>query len=51
MLSTNIRQTEFFSTFVVNFIGFTYTYRESGGNHTWKVWRLYLAERSPKFFR
>ena len=32
-------------------IGFKYTYRESVGSHTWKEWRLYLAELAPKFFR
>ena len=32
-------------------IGFKYTYRESEGSHTWKEWRLYLAELAPKFFR
>jgi enterochelin esterase family protein len=32
-------------------IGLTYTYRESEGNHTWNVWRLYLTELAPKFFK
>jgi len=32
-------------------IGFKYTYRESEGNHTWNVWRLYLMELAPKFFK
>lgn len=32
-------------------IGFKYTYRESAGNHTWNVWRLYLTELAPKFFK
>src|SRR5688572_10911690 len=32
-------------------IGFKYTYRESEGSHTWKEWRLYLAELAPKFFK
>ena len=32
-------------------IGFKYTYYENEGNHTWNVWRLYLTELAPKFFR
>ena len=32
-------------------IGFKYTYRETEGSHTWKEWRLYLAELAPKFFK
>jgi len=32
-------------------IGFKYTYYESEGNHTWGVWRLYLTELAPKFFK
>jgi enterochelin esterase family protein len=32
-------------------IGFKYIYRESEGNHTWNVWRLYLSELAPKFFK
>ena len=32
-------------------IGFKYAYRESEGNHTWNVWRLYLTELAPKFFK
>jgi enterochelin esterase family protein len=32
-------------------VGLKYTYRESEGNHTWNVWRLYLTELAPKFFR
>ena len=32
-------------------IGFKYVYRESEGNHTWGVWRLYLTELAPKFFK
>ena len=32
-------------------IGFKYVYRESEGSHTWGVWRLYLTELAPKFFR
>jgi enterochelin esterase family protein len=32
-------------------IGFKYIYRESEGNHTWNVWRLYLTELAPRFFR
>ena len=32
-------------------IGFKYLYRESEGNHTWNVWRLYLTELATKFFK
>ena len=32
-------------------IGLKYIYRESEGNHTWNVWRLYLTELAPKFFK
>lgn len=32
-------------------IGFKYTYYESEGNHTWNVWRFYLLELAPKFFK
>ncbi|MBS1600848.1 MAG: esterase [Bacteroidetes bacterium] len=32
-------------------VGLKYTYRESEGNHTWNVWRLYLTELAPKFFK
>ena len=32
-------------------IGFKYTYYESEGNHTWNVWRLYLTQLAPKFFK
>jgi enterochelin esterase family protein len=32
-------------------VGLHYTYRESEGNHTWNVWRLYLTELAPQFFR
>ena len=32
-------------------VGLKYTYRESDGSHTWKEWRLYLAELAPKFFK
>lgn len=32
-------------------IGFKYTYYENEGNHTWNVWRLYLTELAPKFFK
>jgi len=32
-------------------IGFKYAYRESEGNHTWNVWRLYLTELAPVFFK
>ena len=32
-------------------IGFKYIYRESEGNHVWNVWRLYLTELAPKFFK
>lgn len=32
-------------------IGFKYTYRESGGGHTWDNWRIYLTEFVPKLFK
>ncbi|MCD7978830.1 MAG: esterase [Tannerellaceae bacterium] len=32
-------------------IGFDYTYRESGGGHTWDNWRIYLSEFAPMLFR
>jgi len=32
-------------------VGLKFTYRESEGNHTWNVWRLYLTELAPKFFK
>jgi enterochelin esterase family protein len=28
-----------------------FTYRESGGGHTWSNWRLYLSELAPLLFR
>jgi enterochelin esterase-like enzyme len=28
-----------------------YTYRESGGGHTWSNWRIYLSEFAPLLFR
>jgi enterochelin esterase family protein len=30
--------------------GITHTFRESGGAHTWSVWRKYLLEVAPKLF-
>jgi len=32
-------------------IGFKDVYREREGSHTWGVWRIYLTELAPKFFR
>jgi enterochelin esterase family protein len=32
-------------------VGLKYTYYESDGNHTWNMWRLYLTELAPKFFK
>lgn len=32
-------------------IGFPYTYRESGGGHTWDNWRIYLTEFAPMLFK
>lgn len=32
-------------------IGFSYTYRESGGGHTWDNWRVYLSEFAPMLFK
>ena len=31
-------------------ISFKYTYRESGGGHTWNNWRIYLTEFAPMLF-
>jgi enterochelin esterase-like enzyme len=31
-------------------IGFSYTYRESTGGHTWVNWRIYLSEFAPMLF-
>ena len=31
-------------------VGLPYTYRESGGGHTWVNWRLYLTELTPQLF-
>ncbi|MDL2281917.1 alpha/beta hydrolase [Parabacteroides sp. OttesenSCG-928-G06] len=32
-------------------IGFKYTWRESGGGHTWDNWRIYLTEFAPMLFK
>lgn len=32
-------------------VGFSYTYRESEGGHSWNNWRLYLSEIVPLLFR
>lgn len=32
-------------------IGFKYTWRESGGGHTWDNWRIYLSEFAPMLFK
>lgn len=32
-------------------MGFKYTYRESGGGHTWDNWRIYLSEFAPMLFK
>ena len=32
-------------------IGMSYTYRESGGGHTWTNWRMYLTEFAPMLFK
>ncbi|MFI5154510.1 MAG: hypothetical protein ACHQET_14330 [Chitinophagales bacterium] len=32
-------------------IGFKFIYRESEGNHTRNLWRLYLTQLAPKFFK
>lgn len=32
-------------------IGFNYSYRESGGGHIWKNWRIYLSEFAPILFK
>ena len=32
-------------------VGLKYTYYESDGNHTWTMWRMYLTELAPKFFK
>lgn len=31
-------------------ISFPYTWRESDGGHTWRNWRIYLAELAPMLF-
>ena len=31
-------------------IDFPYTWRESDGGHTWRNWRIYLAELVPMLF-
>ncbi len=36
---------------VLDKFGIKYTYRESGGGHTWTNWRDYLADFAPKLFR
>jgi enterochelin esterase-like enzyme len=30
---------------------FEYEYLETGGGHTWDIWRLYLTEFAPMIFR
>ena len=32
-------------------LGFAYTYRETGGGHSWNNWRLYLSEIATLFFK
>jgi enterochelin esterase-like enzyme len=32
-------------------VGLKYTYYESDGNHTWNMWRLYLTQLAPRFFK
>lgn len=32
-------------------MGMPYTYRESGGGHIWKNWRVYLSEFTPLLFK
>ena len=32
-------------------VGLKYIYYESDGNHTWTMWRMYLTELAPKFFK
>jgi enterochelin esterase-like enzyme len=32
-------------------IGVRHDYEETSGNHTWGVWRLYLAGFLPRLFR
>ncbi len=31
--------------------GYSYTYRESEGGHTWRNWRVYLSEFAPQLFK
>ena len=30
--------------------GYTYTYHETGGGHTWRNWRRYLIDLLPRLF-
>ncbi|MDD2315191.1 MAG: esterase, partial [Proteiniphilum sp.] len=32
-------------------MNFEYVYRESEGGHTWRNWRIYLAEFLPMLFK
>lgn len=36
---------------VLDDLGFDYVYRETGGGHTWDIWRQYLSEFAPMLFR
>ncbi|TVQ15350.1 MAG: glycosyl hydrolase [Balneolaceae bacterium] len=36
---------------VLDELGFDYVYRETGGGHTWDIWRQYLSEFTPMIFR
>jgi enterochelin esterase-like enzyme len=36
---------------VLDDLGFNYVYRETGGGHTWDIWRQYLSEFAPMLFR
>ena len=36
---------------VLDEMGFDYQYLETGGGHTWDIWRLYLSKFAPMIFR
>jgi enterochelin esterase-like enzyme len=38
-------------TEVLDDMGFDYEYLETGGGHTWDIWRLYLSKFAPMIFR
>ncbi len=40
-----------FMTEYLDGLGFDYKYLETGGGHTWDLWRLYLSEFAQKIFK